>query len=217
MSRYPCSILIIFLLSIVLVSCRDVQKTYWPNGKLKSVVHLKGNIYHGKAQYYSSTGQIQLECAYQDNQLQGPLIRFYTFSRKKEEQHYSKGVLDGLSTTWYEDGWKLTETTYLNGVLNGPYREYHPENRIKVEGQYMNGYFSGRWLYYDFSGSVVGDGQFTHGTGIQRLFFPDGSQHRVVHYKDNLKDGEEIEYSERNKVVSIRIYHNDTLIRSLQR
>jgi len=209
--------LLIIIPILFLISCRDVEKTYWPNGKVKSVIHMKGSLYHGKAEYFSATGELLLACAYQNNLLQGPLIRYYALNKKKEEQHYSKGSLDGLSTIWYEDGGKQTEITYMNGILNGPYREYHPDNRIRVEGQYLNGYYSGKWLYYDFNGTIIGEGRFIHGTGKQRLFFPDGKVHHEVNYKDNLKDGEEIEYDSGNNVRSIKIYRKDTLVRNLQK
>ncbi len=215
MNRYRI-LLFIFPLVFMLFSCRDAKKEYWPNGKLKSVVHVHGGKYHGKAMFYNPTGDLQLECFYKDNLLQGPLIRYYTFNKKKEQQNYDKGNLDGLSTVWYEDGGKLSETTYMNGILNGPYREYHPDNRIKVQGQYLKGFFSGRWLYFDFSGDIIGEGQFTHGTGNQRSFFSNRKISHEVHYKDNLKNGEEIEYDPTGKVTSIKLFSHDSLIRSIR-
>jgi uncharacterized protein len=210
------SFLLILLPVFFLASCQDVKKTYWPGGKVKSVVHMKGTLYHGKAEYFSESGDLQLVCTYRDNLLEGPLIRYYPHNRKKEEQRYSRGKPDGLSTVWYEDGGKLSETTYSNGVLSGPYREYHPNQRIRIEGQYLDGFFSGRWLYSDFNGDIIGEGQFIHGTGKQRAFFSDGTVKHEVHYKDNLKDGEEIEYDAGGKIRHVRIFRNDTLIRSLK-
>jgi antitoxin component YwqK of YwqJK toxin-antitoxin module len=209
-------LLFIIPLVFILFSCKDTKKEYWPDGKLKSVVHIRGGKYYGKAVFYNPTGDLQLECFYKENLLQGPLIRYYRYNKKKEQQNFDKGNLDGLSTVWYEDGGKLSETTYMNGVLNGPYREYHPDNRIKVQGQYLRGFFSGKWLYFDFSGDVIGVGQFTHGTGTQRSFSPDGIVSHEVHFKDNLKDGEEIEYDQRGKVTFIKIFSRDSLIRSIR-
>ena len=209
-------LLFVFPLVFIFFSCREEKKDYWPNGKLKSVVHVRGGKYFGKALFYLPSGNLQLECFYKDNLLQGPLIRYYAYNKKREQQNFDKGNLDGLSTVWYEDGGKLSETTYMNGILNGPYREYHPDNRIRVQGQYMNGFFSGKWLYFDFSGDIVGEGEFTIGSGIQRSFYADGKVSHEVHYKDNLKDGEEIEYNPKGKVTSIKLFRKDTLIRSIR-
>ena len=104
----------------------------------------------------------------------------------------------------------------MNGVLNGPYREFHPDNRLKVQGQYLKGFYSGKWLYYDLGGDLVGEAEFIRGTGRQRSFYPDGKVSHEVHYKNNLKDGEEIEYSGTGKVSSIKTFRNDTLIRNLK-
>jgi antitoxin component YwqK of YwqJK toxin-antitoxin module len=199
-----------------MVSCRDAKKEYWPNGKLKSVVHIRGGKYYGKAVFYQPTGDYQLVCFYKDNLLQGPLIRYYSYNKKKELQNFDKGNLDGLSTIWYEDGGKLSETTYMNGILNGPYREYHPDNHLKVQGQYLNGFFTGKWLYFNFSGDIVGEGEFVHGTGKERSFYPDGTVSHEVHYKNNLKDGEEIEYSQKGQVTSIKVFSHDSLTQSIR-
>jgi antitoxin component YwqK of YwqJK toxin-antitoxin module len=208
--------LIVFSLAFLLYSCREAKKEFYSNGKLKSVVHVKGGKYYGKALFYYHTGDIQLECFYKDDLLQGPLIRYYTLNRKKEAQNYDKGELDGLSTMWYEDGGKLSETNYMGGVLNGPYREYHPNNRLKVQGQYQQGFFSGKWLYFNVGGDIVGDGKFIHGTGKQRSYYPDGMVRHEVHFKDNLKEGEDTEYDETGKITSLKIYSRDSLVRIIR-
>jgi antitoxin component YwqK of YwqJK toxin-antitoxin module len=205
-------LLFFFAFAIIFSSCRNAREEYYSNGKLKSVIHIRGGKYYGKAVYYYPNGDVQLECFYKDDILQGPLIRYYTLGRKKEQQNYDKGNLDGLSTTWYPDGGKSSETTYMNGLLNGPYREYHPRDRIKVQGQYLEGFFSGRWFYFGMGGDVVGEAKFIHGTGIQRSYFPDGKISRVVHYKDNRKDGEEVEYDPAGKVVSVSLFRSDSLV-----
>jgi antitoxin component YwqK of YwqJK toxin-antitoxin module len=208
--------LFLFPFVFTLFSCKDVKKEYWQDGKLKSVVHIRGGKYYGKSVFYNPTGDLQLECFYKNNLLQGPLIRYYRYNKKKEQQNFDKGNLDGLSTVWYEDGGKLSETTYMNGVLNGPYREYHPDNHLKIQGQYLQGFYSGKWLYFEFNGDVIGEGQFTHGTGKQTSFYPDGKVSHEVHFKDNLKDGEETEYDQRGIIISKKLYSHDSLIRSIR-
>jgi len=205
--------LLLILLSIVLFSCTYAKNEYYGNGKLKSVVHMKGGKYSGKSVYYNAEGDLMLECFYTNNLLQGPLIRYYHYNKKKEVDNYDNGNLNGLSTMWYEDGSPMSETIYKNGVLNGPYHEYHPGNRIRIDGQYLQGYFTGKWLYYNFGGDIIGEALFTHGTGKQRSFFPDGKVSHEAFYKNNLKDGEEIEYDSIGKVLSLKVFSHDSLIR----
>jgi antitoxin component YwqK of YwqJK toxin-antitoxin module len=208
--------LMFFLAAFIFTSCREVKKEYYPDGKLKSIVHYRGGKYYGKATFFYPTGDKQLECFYKENLLQGPMISYYIYNKKKEVQNYDKGNLDGLSTVYYQDGGKLSETTYMNGVLNGPYLEYHSENRLKIQGQYLQGFFTGKWLYFDYGGDIVGDGQFVHGTGKQRSFYPDGKVSREIHFKDNQKEGEEIEYDQDGKISSLKIYSHDSLIRKVR-
>jgi antitoxin component YwqK of YwqJK toxin-antitoxin module len=173
---------------------------------------MNGDKYEGRSVYYFEAGGIQLECNYKNNVLQGPMIRYWSFNRKKDEQNYDKGNLDGVSTSWFEDGGKASEATYKQGVLDGPFRQYHPENRIRVEGQYLNGFYTGRWLYYDMGGNIIAEADFIHGTGRERSFYPNGNLKHEVRFKDNLKDGDEIIYDDNRKINTINSYHNDSLI-----
>ena len=89
----------LILFTLVFCSCSNTRKEYYPSGILKSVVHVREGKYYGKSLYYYPTGDIELECFYKDNLLQGPLVRYYSYKKKKEVQNYDKGNLDGLSTT----------------------------------------------------------------------------------------------------------------------
>ena len=82
--------LVFFALS---VGCsREVEKEYYPNGKLKSVLNYKKGQLEGIALYYYENGEL------------------------KERVNYRKGKRERTGTTYYESGKLKEEITYENGM-----------------------------------------------------------------------------------------------------
>ena len=82
--------LILFLSA---VGCsREVEKEYYPNGQLKSVLNYKKGQLEGIALYYYENGVL------------------------KERVNYRKGKRERTGTTYYESGKLKEEITYENGV-----------------------------------------------------------------------------------------------------
>jgi len=85
------------LLALAAAGCwqRDVGRSYYPSGKVKSEATVKNNV------------------------LDGPAVTYYESGRKMSEANYRAGVLDGKSTAWYESGARKAEAEYRDGVLDG--------------------------------------------------------------------------------------------------
>ena len=82
--------LLFFALS---VGCsREVEKEYYPSGKLKSVLNYKKGKLEGIALYYYENGEL------------------------KERVNYRKGKRERTGTTYYESGKLKEEITYENGM-----------------------------------------------------------------------------------------------------
>jgi len=203
-------------LSILLfVSCTRVATEKWDNGNKKSEITLKGGQRNGPARYWYEDGNIQMECTYKDNLLNGTLTRYYPFpdGTKNEKQNYRNDTLDGAYIVWDRSGNILLETQYSMGKMHGAFREFYENKMIKTEGNYVMGNIDGLWLYFDDTGLVVGKGTFKMGTGVQKSFFPGTEQVKMItHYKNNLKDGEETEYSPEQKIIKTRIYFAGKLV-----
>ena len=74
------------------MSCsRKVEKEYYPNGELKSVLNYKKGQLEGIALYYYENGNL------------------------KERVNYRKGKRERTGTTYYESGKLKEEITYENG------------------------------------------------------------------------------------------------------
>ena len=59
--------------------------------------------------------------------------------RKKDENHYKNGKLNGLSTCWYENGQKECEVRYEDGKENGLCTWWCENGQIECEGFFKDG------------------------------------------------------------------------------
>ena len=104
--------LILFLCA---VSCsRKVEKEYYPNGQLKSVLNYKKGQLEGIALYYYENGAL------------------------KERVNYRKGKRERTGTTYYESGKLKEEITYENGV-KGKVKLYGEDGELISESVYKDG------------------------------------------------------------------------------
>ena len=68
--------------------------------------------------------------------------------------------------------------------------------------------YEGIWLYYDTFGKVTGQGEFTAGQGTQRVYFASGQSSQLTHYKNNIKEGDELFYLEDGTISRCVKYRN---------
>jgi len=199
-------LLICFTASILLCGCTSVEKEYYPDNQLKSQITYKSGKKNGHAIYYHANGEIQIECNYLNDKLDGVFRRFYGNGTAELFQEYREGQQHGLNRYFDANGNLLIESNYSNGKVNGAYHEWYPNRRIRSEGQYLHGMIDGKWIYYDLAGNIIGTGEFNEGTGVQKSFYENGALKSVNFYKKNNKDGEEITYFPDGKIESRTLY-----------
>jgi antitoxin component YwqK of YwqJK toxin-antitoxin module len=92
MNRQRTLVVVVVCLSFLAVSCsRKVEKEYYPNGNLKSVLNYKKGQLEGIALYYYENGNL------------------------KERVNYRKGKRERTGSTYYESGKLKEEITYEDG------------------------------------------------------------------------------------------------------
>lgn len=92
MQRQGMLLAVIMCFSFLAVGCsRNVEKEYYPNGKLKSVLNYKKGQLEGIALYYHENGTL------------------------KERVNYRRGKRERTGTTYYESGALKEEITYEQG------------------------------------------------------------------------------------------------------
>lgn len=207
MNNYQISILL--MLSVLTLSgCSRTEKEYFPDGSLKSEINLRNGKYHGEARYYYENGSPMMTCSYRNGQLDGTLMRYFQSGFRKEQQTYRDGKLNGPARVWDRFSHLIQEMNYANGKPEGTFQEWYPNRILKVDGRFRDGMFDGVWLYYDEFGKVTGQGEFVKGTGKQKVYSRNGNLIHITHYKNNVKDGEEVFMDEQGKITQTIIYKN---------
>jgi antitoxin component YwqK of YwqJK toxin-antitoxin module len=204
--------LFLVITSLVVSSCTKTEKTYWENGKLKSVFTKKGMRFHGISTWYYSDGKKQHECTYVNDTLQGTSTRWYNNSRISSVDIYKDNLRHGTSLGYDYDGKLISEVNYKNDTLDGPFKEFYSTGQTKVEGNYLKGMFDGKWMYYNQDGTIVGMGEYKSGSGKQRAWYPDGKLKRIIQYQDNEKHGTEIWYDPEGKIEKTLTYDHGQLV-----
>ncbi len=199
-------IVIVFLF----VSCHNVEKSFWPNGNIKSELSYRGDMLHGKATWYFADGTKKYEVNYIKNNLEGMAIRWYANGKKQSEEFYKNNMLNGPSIEWNTYGFKTLEKHYRNDTLHGLYKIWYNNRQIQISGQYYKGLYDGKWLYYDTYGNIVGEGNYTSGSGEQKAWDAQGNLIRRIQYKNNKKHGKEIFYKQ-GEIMKVIRYKNGNM------
>ncbi len=197
----------------LMAACSGVKTEKWPNGNIKSEISWHGGQRNGPAKYWYEDGTLQMECAYQNNLLDGRLSRYYQNGIKKEQQDYKNDTLNGPAFVWDRSGNLTIESNYAKGTYHGNYREFYPNRQIRIEGIYVKGIIDGQWLYFNESGQVIGKGNFNLGEGVQESFYPENGRIKSrTPYKNNVKEGTETEYAPDGRVLNVKIFSGGKLI-----
>ncbi|MDR2868059.1 MAG: toxin-antitoxin system YwqK family antitoxin [Bacteroidales bacterium] len=205
---------IMMVLMLSLSSCTKTKTTYFPNGKLQSVITYKGSKENGLSQYYEEHyGKIELEIEMKSGKKEGKSTRYYLNGEIECASFYKNDLLEGKQLYYTPMGQTTMEINYHQGLREGDYKEWHvPSANVKVSGHYKNDLMSGRWEYFDERDVLVGEGNFTDGTGTLLGYDAHGNLIRKTEYKKGFKDGLETYYDDGGEVSKTILYHQEEIV-----
>lgn len=181
--------ILVLLLPHLFISCTEVKKSYWENGKLKSVLQYKEEKLNGECIWYFENGTISQQVEYKDNKLHGKTVRYFEDGDVYMTGNYVDNLKDSVFNYFSQNGIIIVSETYRNDSLHGIMRKYHESGKVMVEGRYNKGLMDGTWLFYSNTGEIIGKADFINGTGIQKSWYPNGKLQRVIRYNNNMKHG----------------------------
>jgi len=177
-----------------------VWKSYFTDGKIKSIVawnfgKLEGvseffsttgfrtttyaylnHLKTGPAHFYDSVGSLIREVVYVNDTLHGPAIEFYSTGLKKSEYKYEKGIRSGSTFLFSEiDGSKTGELKYEHDSLI---------QTITYNAIDLNGNKQGYWKETDAFGRVRAEGNYVDNNRDGQFIYYDvyGRQEKVMYY-----------------------------------
>ena len=75
-------------------------------------------------------------------------------NKRKLEETYKHGILDGSVSLYYVTGQKEWRHTYNSGQFEGLWTYWYENGQREMEGFYKDGWKDGLWTYYTEDGSV---------------------------------------------------------------
>jgi uncharacterized protein len=205
--------LLCLLMVYLLSACSHEDKTYWPDGSLKSVIprNSRGQI-EGTAKWWYENGQLMMQAVYHEDSLNGLSQRWHSNGKKQSEETYVMGRRNGNSIEWDAMGHMITRKNYVNDTLEGEATQWYDNGSRQVEGRYLHGNFEGRWLYFDRLENLIGEGTFRQGEGVVKSWNDQGKVIRTAEYKNNRKNGKEIWYNDDGKKIKEVIYKDGDVV-----
>jgi antitoxin component YwqK of YwqJK toxin-antitoxin module len=89
----------------------------------------------------------------------GLWIEWYP-DRRKLEETYNEGLLDGFMSLFYNNGQKEWRHTYNNGMLEGLWTYWYKNGQKSKEGNFEGGDSTGIWIWWDKNGQIKKEKKF---------------------------------------------------------
>ncbi len=212
--KYIRIMILLIMVSVTFSACTKVKYEYFEDGGMKSAVPYRFGKEHGTCKYYfiNAPHPLKIEMEMRNGKRQGDFVKYYINGRLETRCTYQNDLLEGTEECYHIKGYRTSVTNYLHGKKHGQYVLYYPNGEIVEQGFFYEDLFDGEWLYYDDRGVLIGEGHYDKGTGVQKGYNLNGNLVRVVHYKDNQKNGDDIELNSEGDTVKITVYENDRIV-----
>lgn len=174
----------------------------------------KSWLFDGCSQVWDEENNLVAQIQYVSGELEGFSTYYHPNGMIWKLIPYHAGQIEGNSKVFLTDGTLLQETEFINGIKEGISRRYWDGVQLAADEYYESGLLNNA-SYYSLSQQPVaqikgGQGyratfgkdsiselqQYQNGVleGEVKVFDADGALARIYHIKNELKNGEEIEY-----------------------
>jgi len=160
---------------VLLFSCKDIRKEYYPDGTLAMELEFKNDVRNGKLIIYYPNGNIQQEGSYTNDKEDGLFKEYYETGELEREGFFKDGKQHGMLKGYYKNGTLQTIQFYKNGVSDSTYSSYYDNGQLKMEAFAEKG--STLWyIEYDSLGNWTDESRIID----------------IKHHKDTIMLGEAI-------------------------
>lgn len=116
-------------------------RDYYVSGQIQMTGNYKSinpDYKLGEFYYYYQNGQLQIECSYHKNKLEGKYLEYYKNGQLKSSMYYKNGLLNGLEKSWSAEGKLKKEVEYKDGLKHGEFISYYDNGRLIRRDIYKN-------------------------------------------------------------------------------
>lgn len=207
-------IALLVLIAIVFSACTKTKVEYFEDGSVKSSIPYRFGKENGLCKYYfiNAPHPLKIEVEMRNGKRHGNFTKYYINGRLETRCTYQNDLLEGVEECYHIKGYRTSVINYLHGKKHGQYVSYYPNGEVVEQGCFYEDLFDGDWFYYDDRGVLIGEGYYEKGTGVQKGYNLNGNLIREIHYKDNKKNGEDIELDNEGDTIKITVYKDDRIV-----
>lgn len=120
--------------------------------------------------------------------------------------YYKNGKLHGVYTTYFENGEIQNRCEFVNGNIEGVFVEYYDNGQLAYELEMKKGLVWNVKKVYDSTGTFLNYGKLRNGEGEVKVFSADGSVIAKGFYKNGLRYGWWMFYTNRGVIIDSVFY-----------
>jgi antitoxin component YwqK of YwqJK toxin-antitoxin module len=197
------SVIVILALTTGLIACspknKDITYEYYPDGTLKSEIHVKNGIRNGITKKYDDKGRLISTAELVDDKYEGWMINYNPENNKITARAlYKNDQQNGPATLFYSDGQLYREMTYMDGRVDSMVKTYWPGGKLQAEVFFRKGEPAIGLKEYDKNGNPVKQpsivvkevDQLSLFNKIELRIFLSDKTREVQFYKGELKEGQ---------------------------
>lgn len=183
------------------------EETISSNG---ATLELLGTIPDGPVKEFSENGKLKTEAVYQNNKLNGLLVRYDDNGQILSKETYAQGVLKGPAEYFSYAQQHVLHTTcnYVAALLDGEFTLTQEGGTVREQATYEKGHLHGPRKTYYANGVLEAEENFAEGKlqGVRKLFFPSGELWYEENYVGGRLEGDRTEYFANGKTRLTEMY-----------
>lgn len=182
----------------------EVKNQLYPNGAIKSNVHIHKGKLHGPAAFYAENGQVLAQNWYIDGHLDGKGWFYYSSGELYAIKRYRKGHLDGRQEYYYKNGLPKSVLYYKEGLIDNEVVLFHENGKLKREMHFKEGKRDGIERMWNEEGMLLIEAEYKENTpvGKAREWYPNGNLAKEVIYEEESENFEIRQWKESGELVS---------------
>ncbi|MFW5708181.1 MAG: tetratricopeptide repeat protein [Bacteroidota bacterium] len=208
-------------------------KSFFPDGKIKSVSMYEQGKLHGRAETWYADGTLE-SSGYYKNDIQDYLwYLYYPSGQLNSTSYFLEGAIHGWLKSWAIDGKKRSHMKLIKGALihqtlfgpdgqvtqdsnflqDAAFRISYANGHILGESTIVGGQYQGTFTWYHPNGNIFSVHDMLGGmdAGEYKRYDPEGNLNATGQFFDNYRHGLWTRYFEDGNVKSVSNYYLDDL------
>lgn len=185
------------------------QKTYYDNGKVKSIANYSNGKMNGEYKRYYENEQLERIGNVLNGKDNGEWKYYYANGQLKAIENRSGGNIIGEYKSYFDNG-QLEKIGYIDNMASGVWKIYAKNGQLKEIGNLTNSKKNGEWKFYHDNGQLESIINYTDGklTGELKSYHDNGQLKEIGYYTDWVKTGEWKSYHDNRQLKEIGYYTN---------